>query len=235
MKLYFAGAGHIKPDVLKGYGVKHKLYSYANDKKAIDTWGSEGLLLDSGAFTVFTKGININIDDHCRFINEFKPECAIQLDVIGDEDATWKNYVYQKEKVPTILPVIHYRASETHIKRVIDATDYVLLGGLVPISRQRKQLTQWLDYLYGKFKLYEKKTHLLGITGEAILNRYPAYSCDSSSWLSDNRYPAERGTMAFIHQKNGDYHSLERDNVEKFINLQNRVTKLWEKRGIKWQ
>lgn len=234
MRLYFAGAGHIKPEAMKAYGVKNKLYSYANDKKAIQQWGNEGLMLDSGAFTVFTKGININIDELTQFVKHYKPEVAIQLDVIGDEDKTWKNYLYQKQEVDTILPVIHYKASEKHIRRVVESSDYILLGGLVPIARQRTKLVAWLDYLYSNFKLYEKKTHLLGITSRPVLSRYPAYSCDSSSWLSDNRYPADKGTQAFINQKNSNYAALEQNNVIKFLQLEKDITKLWESRGITW-
>lgn len=234
MKIYFAGGPHSTSEQLRSYGVKYKLYSYANDQRAIANWGNEGLMLDSGAFSVFTGKAKVDIKRHTEFVANLKPEQAIQLDVIGNDDATWKNYLYQREIVPDILPVIHHNASDKHIKRVVDTADYVLLGGLVPLTRRRKVMFAWLDYLYSKYKLHEKKVHLLGVTTPDVLKRYPAYSVDSTSWLSPSRYPVEGRNTLFIKQKQKDYRAMEQITIKKTIQLEKDITRLWENRGIKW-
>jgi hypothetical protein len=189
MKLYFAGAFSGLPiEQLKSFGMKYKLYSYANEKNSAIEWGGEGLMLDSGAFSVFTKGITIEIPDLVGFIQEYKPEAAIQLDVIGDEDATWKNYI-KMSKLAECLPVAHYKSSKKHLRRVFEASDYICLGGLVPLARQRKVLHQWLDYVFSFPFVRRKKIHCLGIMTKSVLEKYPFYSCDSSSALSSQRYP----------------------------------------------
>lgn len=232
MKIYFAGSfSGVPVERLKEMGIVHKLYSFTNEKKQATEWGS-GLMLDSGAFSVMTKGIAVNIDDLIDFIKKYKPEVAIQLDVIGDDDKTWKNYLYMKKKVD-VLPVIHYKASDKHIKRVVDSADYILLGGLVPLSTQKEKMFAWLDYLYSNYSLQNKKIHLLGITNAKILERYPVYSSDSSSALSINRYP-NKDPMIVMQQKTRHYTDLYEVGIKPILKLEQDVTKLWESRGVKW-
>lgn len=235
MKLYFAGSfSGVSEERLKELGVKNKLYSFVNEPKSAVKWGSEGLLLDSGAFTEFTTGKPVNIDLLIGYIKKYKPEYAIQLDVIGDDDATWKNYQYMVDQgLTNILPVIHYKASEEHIKRVLAASDYVLLGGLVPLTRAPDKLKKWLDYLYSNFNLKEKKVHALGVTTKWCLQRYPFYSVDSSSALSITRYPSSDKTNK-MHQKTKHYTELYKLGIDPMLQLEKDVTKLWESRGIKW-
>lgn len=234
MKLYFAGKG-LKINELKKTNVHNKLYSYVNDKKESMEWGP-GLMLDSGAFSVLTQGVEVNIDELIEFIKKYKPDQAIQLDVIGDEEKTWENYLYMARELPNILPVIHYMASHKHISRVLESADYILLGGLVPLNR--KQKLQWLDYLYSKYKLQNKKIHLLGVTSREILERYPAYSCDSSSWLRPRAFGTSTRNedpkiVSFLAKINGGLDELSKE-INHFLELEKYITKLWERRGIKW-
>jgi hypothetical protein len=233
MKIYFAGGPTSSPVFLRSCGVEHKLYSFANDKSAIAKWGSQGLMLDSGAFSVFTGKARVDIDDLIKYIQALNPEVAIQLDVINDDKKTWQNYIYMKKHLPNILPVIHFRASEEHIKQVIKSSDYILLGGLVPLTRRKKVLFSWLDHLYGTYKLQHRKIHLLGITTKPVLERYPAYSVDSTSWLSANRYPSQ-DNLERIKQKSKDYKQLERKAIKRTLELQKYITNLWTSRGITW-
>lgn len=235
MKIYFAGSfSGVKSDKLRELGVHNKLYSFVNDTKSAVDWGSEGLMLDSGAFTEFTTGKPVNINHLIAFIKKYKPEHAIQLDVIGDDDNTWRNYQYMVDQgLDNILPVIHYKASEKHIKRVLAASDYVLLGGLVPLTRRPAVLRAWLDYLYSNFGLKDKKIHALGVTTKWCLQRYPFYSTDSSSALSITRYPSSNKTE-IMHQKTKHYTELYKIGIDPILELERETTKLWESRGITW-
>lgn len=232
MKIYFAGSfSGVPVERLKEIGVVHKLYSYANEKKQATEWG-KGLMLDSGAFSVMTKGITVDIDELIQYIKDTEPEVAIQLDVIGDDDKTWDNYLYMKKQVD-VVPVIHYKASDKHIKRVVDSADYILLGALVPLSTQKKKMFAWLDYLYSNYNLQNKKIHLLGITNAKVLARYPVYSSDSSSALRINRYPS-KDPIIVMQQKTKHYTDLYELGIKPILQMEKDITKLWESRGIKW-
>lgn len=235
MKIYFAGSFSGVTKELEKIGIKNKLYSFHNEKKqARDYKGN--LMLDSGAFSVLTQGAKIDIDELIAFIKEVKPNSSIQLDVIGDEEKTWANYLYMKERITEqkLLPVIHYKASDKHIKRVLNENAYTLLGGLVPLTRKKKELFSWLDYLYSTYKLQNYKIHLLGVTTKSVLERYPVYSSDSSSALSINRYPSS-DKLIIMKQKTLHYKELYTYGVEPILELEQYITKLWEKRGIKWE
>ncbi len=237
MKIYFAGAYNIFPgvtecDALKSLGVKHKLYSFYHEKPQSKRWGSEGLLLDSGAFSAWTKGADIDIDTLITFIKEIQPENAIQLDVIGDEDSTWENYLYMRKEVEC-LPVVHYRASVKHIERCFEGSGYVCLGGLVPLARTPKRLKVWLDYIYSMPFVRTKKVHCLGITSKWALARYPFYSVDSSSALQVVRYP-QQCQMKTMLQRTKQRANLLVPEIKKILKLEKEMTELWTKRGITW-
>lgn len=237
MKLYFAGYFGIELSELKNL-VKYKLYSFATEKKEAVRFGSQGLLLDSGAFTEFTTGKPINIYDLIKFIEDFKPENAIQLDKIGDEDASWERFKIMDTRVK-VLPVIHYNASVRHIKRVLNLeNDYICLGGLVPFSKSynRHKLIKWCDYLYSNFpQIRIKRVHCLGIMNKEVLSRYPFYSADSSSATSIFRYPGRTKTKQ-VEQKiyKKDRLRLITPEIKKQLQLEKYLTKLWESRGVKW-
>lgn len=74
--LYFAGqvTDHVDK-CLFDMGANH-LFSFLNERKNIDRWirwvdtyGKKGkLFIDSGAFTAWTKGTYINVDDYIYFL-----------------------------------------------------------------------------------------------------------------------------------------------------------------------
>lgn len=229
MKLYFAGQMGFRPDVLKKLGITKKLYSFHNEKKEAIKWGSKNLMLDSGAYSAFTQGIKINMKELNQYIQKLKPEYAIQLDVIGEEEATWKNYVKQKTEVD-VMPVIHYMASPKHIKRVLKE-GYVCFGGTVGCSPATKM--QWLDYLFSYPEARNVKIHGLGVMSKIMLCRYPFYSTDSTTALKVFRYP-ESIKLDRFRQKTKTREELLTHTIKQQLDLETYVTKLWKKRGIKW-
>jgi len=171
----------------------------------------------------------------------------MNLDVIGDQDATWVNQKILEGFGMSPLPIITYGVDLKHLDRALAQYDYIALGGLVPHSRRRKVLMAWLDACFARIMAYRKKTgvmrriHLLGITSEWVLKRYPCFSSDSSSWVSCLRFGG--GGAAGIKQipryKESDaamavtLHVL-RSEIRKFKKLQDESTKLWKMRGIEW-
>ena len=58
------------------------------------------LFLDSGAFSAWSSGTNISMDDYIDFIIENKQYITVysNLDVIGDAEATWRNQSLMERK-----------------------------------------------------------------------------------------------------------------------------------------
>ena len=157
------------------------------DKKKVD------LFLDSGAYSAWSQGKEIDINDYINFIKEHHEVIDVyaNLDVIGDPDATWKNQMIMEKEGLDPLPVFHYGENEKWlIKMLKKGYDYISLGGMVPISTT--DLMHWLDHLYKTYLCDDKgmpivKVHGFGLTSLRLMLRYPWYSVDSTSWVVTGR------------------------------------------------
>lgn len=159
-----------------------------NDKKI-------SLFLDSGAFSAWSQGVTIDIDEYIEFIKKNKQYIDIYavLDVIGDPAATMKNQKYMESKGLSPLPCFHYGEDLKYLKHYLKHYDYLALGGMVPISTG--DLMAWLDNLFSNFICDEQgmprvKIHGFGLTAIPLLTRYPWYSVDSTSWVMTGRFGA---------------------------------------------
>lgn len=179
-------------------GVQHYLesYHYIHKDSYVNRLRTDGVkvFLDSGAFSAFTKGIDVDMPAYCKYVqkNEDIIEkvdgaiCASVLDGIGDPLKTWQNQDAMERLGVRPLPCFHYGEDERYLEWYMARYEYITLGGMVPISTP--QLFYWLDRLWeryltdgsGKPRL---KVHGFGLTSRSLMERYPWYSVDSSSWV----------------------------------------------------
>lgn len=146
------------------------------------------VFLDSGAFSAFTKGVEVDLPAYCDYILENQDiiEVASVLDGIGDPYQTWKNQQEMEQRGTRPLPCFHYNEPVEYLQHYIDNYDYITLGGMVPISTP--QLKFWLDEIWSKYLTHPDgspkiKVHGFGLTTLSLMERYPWYSVDSSSWV----------------------------------------------------
>lgn len=171
-------------------------YHYVHRQSYVDKMRREGarIFLDSGAFSAFTKGVEIDIQKYCHYIktNEDIIErvdgvlCASVLDGIGDPLKTFKNQKRMEELGATPLPCFHYGEDERYLEYYVEHYPYITLGGMVPISTG--QLKIWLDRIWERYLTNPDgrarlKVHGFGLTTPSLMRRYPWYSVDSSSWV----------------------------------------------------
>lgn len=241
------------PEMAKYGGGFLESYLYFRNKKeelgsVVKRWGVNDLILDSGAFSAFTMNTKIDIVGYGKTILENKQyitRCA-NLDVIGDSEETYKNWLTLKEMGCNPLPVIHYGSDskwfDIYLKE--HKVEYLALGGLVPYTKQKTKLKKWLDYSFSFIKPYfPVKTHLFGVTTNWVLKRYPIYSCDSTGWL----YAGKRGRIlefngsGVVAHRDTDSlskaHNYKQNDIRSglaYREFEDYLTKLWEKRGVKW-
>ena len=84
------------------------------------------------------------------------------------------------------LPCFHYGEDERYLEWYIQNYDYITLGGMVPISTP--QLLHWLDRIWEKYLTDgagrpRVRVHGFGLTTLVLMERYPWFSVDSSSWV----------------------------------------------------
>lgn len=165
------------------------------------------LILDSGAFSAWTKKVEIKIDDYIAFIKSTIDvvDHYVNLDVIPAEfgrkpteeeveasaQASWDNMVYMESEGLHPIPVYHMGEGLEWLDKLINhGCDYI---GISPANdRTTKQKIEWLDMVFNhicdKDGIPCIKTHGFGVTSLPILYRYPWYSCDSMSWLRHAAY-----------------------------------------------
>ena len=156
------------------------------------------VFLDSGAFSAWTKGVEIDIQKYIEFIKQNQDVITVyaNLDVISKDrfsmgtkesaEKTLRNQKIMEEAGLSPLPVFHIGEPFEYLEYYIDHYNYIGLGGMVGKSKQT--LSPWLDVVFGKYvcdgKGYPKvKVHGFGLTSVSLMVKYPWYSVDSATWI----------------------------------------------------
>jgi hypothetical protein len=164
------------------------------------------IFIDSGAFSAWTKGAEINIDEYIAFIKKYRNYISLyaNLDVIGDAEASLKNQEYMEAKGLKPIPCFHQGEDLKYLKHYLKKYDYMALGGMVGSSTSK--LVMWLDDIFQSHICNDKglpkiKVHGFGITSLSLMLRYPWYSVDSTSWVMTGRF----GGIFVPKKLNGKY------------------------------
>lgn len=171
-------------------------YHYVHRQSFVDKMRADGLkiFLDSGAFSAYTQGVEIDMPAYCKYIKENADiidvvdgmVCASVLDGIGDPLKTYQNQMAMEKMGVRPLPCFHYGEDERYLDYYVENYSYITIGGMVPISTP--QLFHWLDRIWEKHLCDgagrpKVKVHGFGLTTMSLVERYPWYSVDSSSWV----------------------------------------------------
>lgn len=195
------GTGYGKLDLREQAGhdsVENHLesYHYIHKQSYVDKIRASGLkvFLDSGAFSAFSLGVKVDLPAYCEWIKrnidivrvENGAVMASVLDGIGDPLLTYQNQTYMEQLGVRPLPCFHYGEDERYLEHYMSNYDYITIGGMVPISTP--QLFHWLDRIWEKYLCdstgrAKLKVHGFGLTSASLMERYPWYSVDSSSWV----------------------------------------------------
>lgn len=164
-------------------------------------------MLDLGAYSAWTKGVTINIDEYCEFIKKHSDiiNHYIVLDVIGDAEKSLEAQKYMESKGLRPLPVFHQGEDWKYLDYYANNYDYICISPL-SYSAGGSSMVNWLDKCFSDHVCdkdgYPKcKVHGLGLTTVKMMLRYPWYSVDSSSWVQTSAY----GGIMVPRIKNGEW------------------------------
>lgn len=180
---------HVLPNILESW-------HYVGKQRYVDDMRREGakVFLDSGAFSAHTLGVKLDINEYCDYIKRNRDILRVEdgavmasvLDGIGDPLKTYQNQRHMEYLGATPLPCFHKGEDERYLELYMKEYSYITIGGMVGSSVQ--QLRVWLDRIWdryltdgaGRAKL---KVHGFGLTSFDLMQEYPWFSCDSSSWI----------------------------------------------------
>lgn len=149
------------------------------------------VLLDSGAFSAWSRAKQINVKDYADYLLKWQPQKYFNLDVIGDPKATHENQIYLESLGFIPIPVFHLGEPMGLLDELVKHYEVIGLGGTV--GKPHRQRGEWLSKVYSRHP--NGRFHGLGITNKTLLEAYPFYSVDSTWWLAKFKTKSPRISM----------------------------------------
>ena len=211
MRIFFA-VSHTKKYIklLEEEKVENVLISYAFFKSPNKTrelfanYNPKNLMIDSGAFSVWTRGEEVNIELYAYFCERIKELFSssiycVNLDVLpgrfgqrptqeqveNSAEEGWKNMEYLESKGLKVIPVFHQHEDFKWLDKMRNHCDYIGISPANDVSMKEK--LNWLNKVFLIIK-DTIKTHGFAVTSWQQLYKYPFFSVDSSSWTSSSRF-----------------------------------------------
>ena len=245
MKFYNVFSGHLTGKMREYYmknlngRIFNSLHSYwyfksLPDEKILEAFEiTNGLIMiDSGAFTAWTKDIQFDVDAYIEWINKWDKYVTTfgQIDVIpvvGSDRATvedcckrtWENYLYMTARMNSpkkLLYTFHCGEDFKWLKQALEYRDangqpmeYMALGGLV--GKSTKIRTAFLDEAFKIIKESSNpniKVHGFGVSSEKLWRKYPFESCDSFT-------PGMNANHGFCYDQFGSYRADDYQKIFK--------------------
>lgn len=165
------------------------------EKYAVD------LMLDSGAFSAWTRKEKINLKEYIKFVKEFEPylwryinldvipgardEVRTQAEVEESAEKSYRNQQIMKDAGLRPIPVFHQGEPFSWLERLLrDGETYIGVSPFkdIPFEDQSKWLDQCFTALTNSDGVPFVRTHGFGTTQTDLLLRYPFYTVDSTTW-----------------------------------------------------
>lgn len=166
------------------------------------------IMVDSGAYSVFTGRASTTLDQYIDFINENsdKADVFVELDTIPGEwgkskkpehyeesaRKSWQDFLYMRERVncpEKLLSVFHSGESYEALKTTLEWTDsngkhldYIGISAAKDADNKNRD-----TYLHDVLQTIKSSsnpnvgTHMFGTTALPVLSKVPCRSCDSTT------------------------------------------------------
>lgn len=236
--LYFAGSQNRKCDEYLISHQANRLHSQLNERNHIKYWvenksEKSKLFVDSGAFTAYTKGISVNVDEYISYINSISEYLTIfaQVDTIPGQfnkpktleevlaapAKSWENYLYMRDRVKEpdkLVPIFHQGEDYKWLRNMLEWTDndgkhipYIGISPAIDVPGMESFLDKSFEII-SESSNPNVKTHAFGMTRLQLLEIYPYYSADSTSWLMS-------GSMGSVYTPYGTIYVSDRRDTDK--------------------
>ena len=248
MLMYFAGAEvETHRELLFNNNVGSVLCSAfgLNYKRSMNSYRKfQNILLDSGGYTARMQNVQIDVKDYANFINKNDIQLAFNLDTNDVKETLFNQGFLETNTSAYILPVYHFSDyTDNEHKHLLDEMignySYISIGGVAGMKLgARKEI--FYDYVFSKISKVRNqcKVHGLGITGKNVLEKYPFYSVDSTSWLAFQKFGSSKVVkdkkMRQFLCKTIHYNKRNEIEIRHYLHIEKYITSLWEKRGVKW-
>lgn len=209
---YFSGASYqdikieMNVDQLFSQYHERRLVEKLIDYKKEHPEHTGKIMLDSGSFTAYTKGVELDIDDYLKFLDQVGDylEVFVAVDDVpdpsnmdyGKAQTTWDNYIYMWERLrpelqDKLMPVFHYGEDFTWLKKYLEhrhpnGKRIPYLGLAISLEGTRPVRIKWarecMKYILASSNP-DVKTHAFGVGTKNVLDHISVTSTDATSWV----------------------------------------------------
>ncbi|MHA2244390.1 MAG: hypothetical protein ACXADY_05435 [Candidatus Hodarchaeales archaeon] len=173
--------------IVFSYWIFRKKHPEIISKGFHDYFSYDGpIMLDSGAYSAFNSGVNIQIEDYSSFLSAIDiqdNDIVVNLDVVGNPKKSQQNWIYLIKRFDfNVLPVIHLPEKGNFYL----SENYVGLGGMVPAFKinQPGSVYDVVSWLISLPHTTKKRYHGFGIGSpfHQIAFQEYLYSIDWIGW-----------------------------------------------------
>jgi hypothetical protein len=166
------------------------------DMGVMASWGTR-IIGDSGAFSAMSGGTPIDRETFHAWAKRWENDLfwVATLDVIGDPEGTYENWLASRRDGLSLVPTLHYGAAPKEMDRYVDqGVDFLGLGGMVPFSAERDRLMRWLIpmFKHARDNYPHVRFHGWGVSHPVLMDSLPWWSADSSGFSSAFRFATLR-------------------------------------------
>lgn len=171
---------------------RNALVSYFYGKKwDLNTLAGMRLIGDSGAFSAFTQGTTVSVDELGQWVNRWRHVLcwAASLDVLGNAAGTKENWkiLVRDHDVPAV-PTLHFGVHPSEMDYYVEqGVDFLGLGGAVGVVPKTQMKWTVAAFQYARRNHPHVRFHGWGMVNSHS-TRLPFFSVDSSGWSSAYRY-----------------------------------------------
>ena len=265
MRIFFAGVSKQFEEAFVSLGVKNYLSSYENQKGTDLAAAIAGrcrpgnaFVLDSGAFSAWNSGRYIDLKEYIVYAKDFARRYhghidhiyVVNLDVIPGEQGTkptqkeveeaarqgWDNMLQMERAGLEPVHIFHQGERFEWLERICARHRYIGISPNNDAGVKSKFL--WMQKVFSIIKA-ENMTHGFAVTARKLMQSFPWYSVDSTSWMAPQVYGKAVFTKEFAEiglssrsKSHVDY--VIHANIRELRRLQKGYTQLWARRGVVW-
>lgn len=169
------------------------------------------IMVDSGSFTAYTKGVHIDVDDYLKFIDKIGDYVTVfvAVDDVPDPmnmdytkaETTWNNYLYMAERVrpelrDKLIPVFHYGEDFKWLRNMLeykhpDGSHIKYIGLAISLEGTKKVRINWgreCMRVISESSNPNVMTHAFGVGVKSVLDNITVTSTDATSWVKRAAY-----------------------------------------------
>lgn len=189
------------------------------------------IFVDSGAFTAYSKGATIEIDDYIEHIYEHKKYlyCYANLDVINRPKESAENLRIMKESGLFPMPVIHYGTSVAYMRKIAEEHDYIGLGcfNKGTLGKEKElQFSRRIMQICREVRP-DARFHAFGVSDPKLIYNEDWFSADHTNWAA-----GFRGDVRLYHPGTKKLYEFDRTSMKGLVKRYRFFKELFDLYGI---